>query len=294
MGKDLYDQFAHARTRYKQANDILGFDLAHASFEGSEDELRQTRVTQPALYVHSTILAELLSEHGVKPVAAAGHSLGEYSALAASNAFSFEDGLHLVKARAEAMQLAGQTNPGSMAAIVGLSDEKLQELCASVSELGIVVPANFNSPGQVVISGSIPGVRKAVELAASMGAKLAKELNVSGAFHSPLMQPALDPFRKALETVTFSMPVCPVISNVTGKAHESVAQMRNLLVEQLLSPVQWTNSMLRLAETDAERWLEIGSGNVLSGLLKRIVKGAMAKSISSSVDIEQVAGALNV
>jgi [acyl-carrier-protein] S-malonyltransferase len=288
MGKDLADRFELARNRYMEAAEILGFNLARICFEGPEDDLRQTRVTQPALYVHSCIVAELLAEWGVVPSAAAGHSLGEYSALAAAGAFTFGDGLKLVKARAEAMQEAGEMNPGTMAAIVGLSDEQTRELCQEAGSEGIVVPANFNSPGQVVISGSVVAVRKAISLAASKGAKLAKELNVSGAFHSPLMQPAADSLRLALAGVPLSAPRFPVVSNVTAEPHTDVERMRELLSRQLLSPVRWTECLLALSSMGCEQWYEVGSGNVLSGLLKRTVKGASAKTIGKLEDFDKL------
>ena len=288
MGKDLAERFAHARRRYQEAADVLGFDLARICFDGPEDELRQTRVTQPALYVHSCILADLLAEREIRPAAAAGHSLGEYSALYAAGAFSFADGLRLVKARAEAMQKAGQINTGTMAAIVGLNDEAVAKLCEEMSDREVVVPANYNSPGQLVISGDVPAVKRAVEAAKARGAKLARELPVSGAFHSPLMKPAADSLAAALKTVPLKSPQVPVISNVTGKAHTDVESLRRLLSEQLLSPVRWTQSVSELARMSDAQWLEVGSGNVLAGLLKRIVPGASAVTIGSAADLDKL------
>ena len=288
MGKDLAERFAHARRRYQEAADVLGFDLARICFDGPEDELRQTRVTQPALYVHSCILADLLAEREIRPAAAAGHSLGEYSALYAAGAFSFTDGLRLVKARAEAMQKAGQINTGTMAAIVGLNDEAVAKLCEEMSDREVVVPANYNSPGQLVISGDVPAVKRALEAAKARGAKLARELPVSGAFHSPLMKPAADSLAAALKTVPLKSPQVPVISNVTGKAHTDVESLRRLLSEQLLSPVRWTQSVIELARMSDAQWLEVGSGNVLSGLLKRIVPGASAVTIGSAADLDKL------
>ena len=288
MGKDLAERFAHARRRYQEAADVLGFDLARICFDGPEDELRQTRVTQPALYVHSCILADLLAEREIRPAAAAGHSLGEYSALYAAGAFSFADGLRLVKARAEAMQKAGQINTGTMAAIVGLNDEAVAKLCEEMSDREVVVPANYNSPGQLVISGDVPAVKRAVEAAKARGAKLARELPVSGAFHSPLMKPAADSLAAALKTVPLKSPQVPVISNVTGKAHTDVESLRRLLSEQLLSPVRWTQSVIELARMSDAQWLEVGSGNVLAGLLKRIVAGVSAITIGSAADLDKL------
>lgn len=288
MGKDLAQNFELARRRYAEAADVLGFDLAEICFEGPEIELRQTRVTQPALYVHSCIVAELMAERGIVPDAAAGHSLGEYSALCAAGVFSFADGLRLVKARADAMQFAGETQHGTMAAIVGMDDDAVRALCQEVSAVGVVVPANYNSPGQLVISGSVEAVRKAVEIAKPKGAKLAKELPVSGAFHSPLMQPAADSLKKALASAQFNAPRIPVISNVTAKPHNNVDSIRNLLADQLLSPVRWTETLLELAALGTEAWYEVGSGSVLSGLLKRTVNGAAAATIGTVSDLEKL------
>lgn len=288
MGKDLADAFPAAASRYLEASKILGFDLGRICFNGPDDELRQTRVTQPALYVHSCILADLLSENGIMPSAAAGHSLGEYSALYAAGAFTFADGLRLVKARAEAMQQAGQMNPGTMAAIVGMEDDAVCELCRELGAAGIVVPANFNSPGQLVISGDVAAVKKAVEMAKPRGAKLARELPVSGAFHSPLMKPAAESLAVALTKAPISSPRIPVVSNVTAKSHTDEDGVRKLLADQLLSPVRWTQSVIELSQTPDARWFEVGSGNVLSGLLKRIVSGVSATIIGSVADLKKL------
>jgi [acyl-carrier-protein] S-malonyltransferase len=288
MGKDLAAQFDSARARFAEAADILGFDLAATCFEGPEDALKQTRITQPALYVHSCILTELLAQRGVKPDAAAGHSLGEYSALYAAGAFSFADGLRLVKARAEAMQKAGTTNPGTMAAVVGLDEDAVRDICYELESEGVVVPANYNSPGQLVISGEVNAVRKAVDMAKSQGAKLAKELPVSGAFHSPLMRPAAEALAQALAAAPLSQPAAIVVSNVTAKPHTDVESLRRSLAQQLLSPVRWTESMNELATLGEVRWFEVGSGSVLSGLLKRIVKGAAATGIGTAGDLSKL------
>jgi [acyl-carrier-protein] S-malonyltransferase len=289
MGKDLSERFESARRRYAEAADILGFDLAAVCFNGPEDELRQTRVTQPALYVHSCIVAELMAERGITVQAAAGHSLGEYSALCAAGAFSFAEGLRLVKARAEAMQHAGQTNPGTMAAVVGIEDSAVRDLCAELAAVGIVVPANYNSPGQLVISGDVAAVRKAVEVAKTRGAKLARELPVSGAFHSPLMKPAAESLKSALAQAAIQAPRVPVVSNVTAKAHTDSDSIRALLADQLMSPVRWTDSVLELSSLDSDLvWYEVGSGNVLAGLLKRTVNGASASSIGTAAGLDKV------
>jgi [acyl-carrier-protein] S-malonyltransferase len=288
MARDLHEMSALARTRFAQANEILGFNLAAVCFDGPEDELRQTRVTQPALFVHSVIVAELLAERGIKPSCAAGHSLGEYSALACADAFSFETGLALVRVRAEAMQRAGQQNPGTMAAVVGLADEKLEQVCSDASSAGVVVPANFNSSGQIVISGDVPAVERAMELAKSAGAKLVKKLVVSGAFHSPLMKLAADELGAALESADIRTPRVPVISNVTGKAHTTPDSIRELLAAQLLSPVRWTACQSALAEMNPDSWLEVGTGSVLAGLLKRSVSGASATPVGTATEIESL------
>lgn len=288
MGKDLAARFDSARRRYAEAAEILGFDLAATCFEGPDDALKQTRVTQPALYVHSCILTDLLAQRGIKPDAAAGHSLGEYSALYAASAFSFEDGLRLVKARAEAMQKAGTINAGTMAAVVGLSEDAVRDICYELQSVGVVVPANYNSPGQLVISGEVNAVRKAVDMARAQGAKLARELPVSAAFHSPLMKPAAEALSVALAASNFSVPEVAVISNVTAKPHTDVNSLRSLLAQQLLSPVRWTESVTELATLGDVRWLEVGSGNVLAGLLKRTVQGASASSVGTGEDLDKL------
>jgi [acyl-carrier-protein] S-malonyltransferase len=284
MGKDLAEQFEIARRRFEEAAHILGFDLARVCFDGPEEELRQTRVTQPALYVHSCILSELLAERGLTPARAAGHSLGEYSALYAAAAFGFADGLRLVKARAEAMQQAGQQNPGTMAAVVGLHDQVVRDVCREAEEVGVVVPANYNSPDQIVISGEVAAVRKAVELAKARGAKLARELPVSGAFHSPLMKPAAESLAEAIVATPVAMPRIPVVSNVTARPHTDAESLRRLLTQQLLCPVRWSESMTELAAGDVE-WFEVGSGNVLAGLLKRTIPDAAARTIGRAQHI---------
>jgi [acyl-carrier-protein] S-malonyltransferase len=289
MGKDLAGKFTAARLRYQEAADVLGFDLAQICFEGPEDALRQTRVTQPALYVHSCILADLLAQREIRPSAAAGHSLGEYSALYAAGVFSFADGLRLVKTRAEAMQQAGQVNPGTMAAIVGMEDEAVVKLCQELSDGEVVVPANYNSPGQLVVSGHVAAVRSAVSEAKTRGARLARELPVSGAFHSPLMKPAAEALAAALQTAVLKLPRIPVVSNVTAKPYTEVETLRRLLAEQLLSPVRWTDSIMELARALEPQWLEVGSGNVLAGLLKRVLPGATALTVGCAADLDKFA-----
>lgn len=285
MGKDLARDFAAARQRYDEAGEILGFDLSAVCFEGPEDALRQTRATQPALYVHSCIVTDLLAAQGLCPQAAAGHSLGEYSALYAAGVFSFAAGLRLVKIRAEAMQMAGTLNPGTMAAIVGLDDAAVRRLCAELSSEGVAVPANYNSPGQLVISGSVDAIQRAIEAAKAAGAKLARQLPVGGAFHSPLMQPAAEQLTDALASAPLQAPRFPVISNVTAQPHTDPEALRRLLAEQLLAPVRWTESVLALAAFKEPQWFEVGSSNILAGLLKRTVPGSAAVTVGKADDL---------
>jgi len=289
MARDLFEKFDHAKRRFELANKILGFDLANICFNGPEEELRQTRVTQPALYVHSVVVGELLAQQGISPACAAGHSLGEYSALACAGAFDFETGLQLVKVRAQAMQDAGEARPGTMAAIVGIDNDKVEQICRDVSSVGIVVPANYNSPGQLVISGDIPAVEKAMELCKSAGAKLVRKLVVSGAFHSPLMSSAAERLGAALTDATIQSPRVPVMSNATGKAHVSSADIKQSLADQLLSPVRWTACLESLNSLAPERWLELGPGNVLAGLLKRSISGASAQTVGTLAEVEALA-----
>lgn len=286
MARDLYEKFDHAKSRFALANEILGFDLAGICFNGPEDELRQTRVTQPALYVHSVIVGELLAQQGIKPSSAAGHSLGEYSALACAGAFDFATGLNLVKVRAQAMQEAGEQHPGTMAAIVGIDNDKVEQICRDVASVGIVVPANYNSPGQLVISGEVSAIERAMELCKVAGAKLVRKLVVSGAFHSPLMSSAAERLGQALSTAAISAPRVPVVSNVTGKAHGSPAEIKQALADQLLSPVRWTDCLNTLNGLAPERWVEVGPGNVLAGLLKRTINGASAQTVGTVAELE--------
>lgn len=289
MGKDLFETYGLARRRFQEASEILGFDLAAVCFDGPADELRQTRVTQPALYVHSCILTELLAERGLLPDAAAGHSLGEYSALYSAGAFDFAEGLRLVKARAEGMQRAGEIQSGTMAAVVGLDDAVVEDICRQVSDGGsVVVPANFNSPGQLVVSGSVDSVKRVVEIAKERKARLAKELPVSGAFHSPLMEPAAQSLRQALSGAAFSTPKIPVIANVTALPHTDVNSLRRLLADQLLSPVRWTETLITLAALGVNEWYEVGCSNVLSGLLKRTVSNSAAITVGTAAELENV------
>ncbi len=270
MGKDLYESFPLARTFYDRAEEILGFPLKKYSFNGPEEELKQTRVTQPALFVHSIIVDQILKETGIRPEIVAGHSLGEYSALVSAEALSFEEALPLVKLRGELMQHAGEIRPGTMAAILGLSDEEVEALCREASASGVVVPANYNSPGQLVVSGSVEGVRKAMELAKEKGARRAVELVVSGAFHSPLMESAIEKLKEAIENADFRKPRVPLVPNVTAQATTDPAEIREQLVRQLVQPVRWVESVREMVRQGATQFYEVGSGRVLTGLLKRI------------------------
>jgi [acyl-carrier-protein] S-malonyltransferase len=282
MGKDLYEQFPAVKNYFDEADAVLGFSLSKICFEGPEEELKQTKNTQPAIFLHSVALWNLLKPSDAAMVA--GHSLGEYSALVAAEAISFVDAVTLVRLRGELMQTAGAENPGTMAAVVGLDSKSVEELCAAASESGIVQPANFNSPGQIVISGSVPGVRKAMELAKERGAKLVKELVVSGAFHSPLMQSAKDKLHDALNNTEIRNAKIPVYANVTASAVQNADDIRRLLFEQVTSPVRWEESVLNMAAAGATKFIEVGPGKVLQGLVKRTVATAELAGIDKAVE----------
>ena len=265
MAKDLYENQSKAKEMLEKANEILGFRITDIMFEGTADDLKATKVTQPAIFLHSTVLAACYD--GFKPDMTAGHSLGEFSALVAAGAISFEDGLRLVSIRANAMQKCCETNPGGMAAIIGMTNEAVEDVCKSVD--GLVIPANYNSDGQVVISGEKAAVEAACEKAKEAGAKRALPLPVSGAFHSPLMEPARKELAEAIEKTTFSAPVCPVYQNVTAKAETDPETIKANLLAQLTSPVRWTQSVKSMVADGADYFMEIGPGNVLQGLIKR-------------------------
>ncbi len=283
MGKSLYEQSSQAREMYRQADEIAGYALSTVCFEGPEERLKQTNITQPAIFLQSVVLTRLL-ESGEAGMAA-GHSLGEYSALVYAGALSFEEGLKLVKLRGELMLKAGQLRPGTMAAVIGLEPEAVEELCAEAASSGAVQCANFNSPGQIVISGSVPGVRKAMELAKARGAKLVRELVVSGAFHSELMTGARDEFRSALAAAPIRDARIPVYANVSARPVRNAGQIRKLLDEQLTSPVRWEESILRMAADGAKTFVEIGPGKVLQGLVKRIDPSAGIRGVDTIEDI---------
>lgn len=267
MGKDLYDNNAEAHDLFERANDILGFRITDLMFAGTDEDLRQTRVTQPAIFLHSVILAKTLGDD-FRPDMVAGHSLGEFSALVAAGALSFDDGLRLVSARAQAMQKACEARPSTMAAVLGLPDEKVEEIVDSVD--GIVVCANFNCPGQIVISGEEPAIDKACELLKAAGAKRALKLKVGGAFHSPLMEPARAELAAAIEATEVKAPICPVYQNVDAKPHTDPAEIKANLVAQLTAPVRWTQSVRNMIADGATEFVELGPGKVLQGLVAKI------------------------
>ena len=266
MGKDLYEKFPVARDMFEQADKILGFPLKDLMFEGTDDDLRQTKVTQPAIFLHSVVLAIVLGD-AFRPDMVAGHSLGEFSALVASGSLSFGDGLLLVSARAQAMQKACEAEPSTMAAVIGLDDQVVEQVCAGTGE--VVVPANYNSPGQVVISGSLRGIDHAIEKLKEAGARRAIKLMVGGAFHSPLMDPARTELAKAIEATSFKQPVCPIYQNVTARPVTDPPAIRENLVAQLTSPVLWTQTVLNMIGDGAVSFIEVGPGNVLQGLIKK-------------------------
>ena len=272
LGKDLYDNNATAKELFERANDILGFRITDLMFAGTEEDLRQTKVTQPAIFLHSVILAKTMGEE-FRPDMTAGHSLGEFSALVAAGALTFDDGLRLVATRAFAMQKACEARPSTMAAILGLTNEQVEEICASVD--AIVAPANYNCPGQVVVSGVEEGIDAACEKALAAGARRALKLKVGGAFHSPLMQPAHDELAAAIEKAQFSAPVCPVYQNVDAAPHTDPAEIKKNLIAQLTAPVLWTQIVQRMIADGATEFTELGPGAVLQGLIKKINRDAV-------------------
>ena len=289
MAADLYQQFDIAKQRMEEAEDILSFPLREICFEGPEENLRQTRFTQPAIFVHSLIVVDLLTEKGIKPDAVAGHSLGEYSALVSAGALSFSDALKIVQLRGELMQQSGEKQPGTMAAVIGLNPESLHIVCDEVaSGGGIVVPANFNSPGQIVLSGEVEAVQQAMVLAKEKGAKLVKQLSVSGAFHSPLMQTALSGLSDALDDVQINDTHIPLYSNAEAKPVTAGAEIRELLKKQLVSAVLWENIAQNMIQDGYSRFYEVGPGKVLQGLLKRIDRSAACELVGTSEDLSRI------
>jgi len=279
MGKDLYENNPLAKELFEKANDILGYRITDIMFNGTDEQLKETKVTQPAVFLHSVISALCMGED-FKPAMTAGHSLGEFSALVAAKALSFEDGLRLVYARAMAMQKACEAAPSTMAAIIGLDDKKTEEICKSISKEGsVVVPANYNCPGQLVISGNIEAINEACAQIKAAGAKRALPLKVGGAFHSPLMQPAKDELQKAIENTEFHEPVCPVYQNVDGKPHTDAAEIKANLIAQLTSPVRWTQCVQNMIADGADDFTECGPGKALQGMIGRIDKNVAAHGI---------------
>ncbi len=267
MGKDLYEGSVVAKDMFEKANEILGFRITDIMFDGTDEELRETKVTQPAIFLHSVILAKVIGDD-FKPAMSAGHSLGEFSALVACGAMNFEDGLKLVSARALAMQAACEAEPSTMAAILGLEDEKVEEICAAID--AVVVPANYNCPGQLVISGSIEGINEACEKMTEAGAKRAIVLQVGGAFHSPLMEPARQSLAEAIANTEIVEPICPVYQNVTAKGVKNPTEIKENLIAQLTAPVRWTQTMNQMIADGCEEVVEVGPGKVLQGLFKKV------------------------
>ena len=278
MGKDLYEKFPAAREMFENANSLLGFRITDIMFNGTEDELKQTKVTQPAIFLHSVILA-FMQGKDFHPKMTAGHSLGEFSALVTSGALSFDDGLLLVCKRAMAMQKACEMEKSTMAAILGLEDVVVEEVCSSIPE--VVVPANYNSVGQIVISGTIAGVDKAIELLKQKGAKRAIPLAVSGGFHSPCMEPARRELEAAIKTTKFNAPICPVYQNVTANPETETEAIKNNLILQLTSPVRWTQTVINMGHDGADHFIESGPGAVLQGLIKKILPSATVSGITA-------------
>lgn len=274
MGKDLYEN-PMAKELFEKANEIMGFRISDIMFGGTDEELKQTNVTQPAIFLHSVILAKVLGE-SFKPDMVAGHSLGEFSALVAANALSFEDGLKLVVARANAMQKACEIQPSTMAAILGLADEVVEEICASID--AVVVPANYNCPGQLVISGSIEGIDLACQKLTEAGAKRALKLNVGGAFHSPLMEPAKLELQTAIEQTEITSPICPIYQNVNAQPTTDPAVIKTNLIAQLTGAVRWTQTVANMIADGATEFVEVGPGNVLQGLVKKVNREAQTSS----------------
>ena len=278
MGKDLYDNVPEAKEMFEKANQILGFSITDIMFAGTAEELKQTKVTQPAIFLHSVILAKALGDQ-FNPQMVAGHSLGEFSALVAAGALSFEDGLTLVSKRAMAMQKACEMNPSTMAAIIALPDNVVEEVCASIP--GVVVPANYNCPGQLVISGSNEAIDAACAKLTEAGAKRALKLNVGGAFHPPLMEPARVELEAAIQAAPFKAPICPVYQNVDAKPHTDPAEIKTNLIAQLTAPVRWTQIVQNMIADGATSFTELGPGTVLQGLIKKVDRAAVATSKQS-------------
>lgn len=275
MGKDLYDNYEEAKKMFQEANKILGFNITDIMFAGTEEELKQTKVTQPAIFLHSVILAKSLGDK-LQPEMVAGHSLGEFSALVANQTLSFESGLKLVAIRAGAMQKACDLKPSTMAVVIGMDDEVVEKVCEKIDE--ILVPANYNSPGQIVISGSVKGINIAIERLKELGAKRALALNVGGAFHSPLMEPARIELAEGINSMTFNKPICPVFQNVNASPVTDPSEIKENLISQLTSPVRWTQTVIKMIEEGATSFTEIGPGKVLQGLIRKVDRSIPTES----------------
>ncbi len=288
MGKDLYQNYDIAKEMFKIAEDILKFDLAKICFEGPISELTQTKITQPALYVVSSIITHILKENSITFDAVAGHSLGEYSALYSIDVFSFENGLQLVKERGESMQYAGKQNPGTMAAIIKLDKDKILKACENASQFGLVKIANINSPHQIAISGEKDAVQSAMKYAKDLGAKIVVELEVSGAFHSPLMRYATDVLTKTINTVSFKKPTIPIYGNVDAQSCNSIPKLKQKLIKQIENPVLWLDTINNMRNDGIEKFIEVGPGKVLRGLIKRIDPKSNLEGISTVADIERI------
>lgn len=285
MGFDLYHATNLGKKYFDLTNEIMGLDLKEIIFNGPDETLKQTQFTQPAIYLISVILGKLLLQRDIIPIAAAGHSLGEYSALAISGAFSFETGLHLVKLRAESMQKAGEIMNGTMAAIIGLDKDAIEEICGQSNEKGIVVPANFNAPGQIVISGDVQAVKNAMNIAKEAGARKVIQLNVSGAFHSPLMSNAKEALTNKLNSIAISDANFPIYSNVSAEPVTKSGEIRKSLIQQLVNPVLWQDSILNMIKHGVTNFIEVGPGRVLQGLNKRIDRNIISSGIATNNDV---------
>ena len=291
MAKDLCDAFASARACFDEADEILGFSLSRLCFSGPEEDLRQTATTQPAVFAHSLAAWQVLVEAGLEPMCTAGHSLGEYSALVAAGALEFRPALELVKRRGELMQQAGGQMSGTMAAILGLDDDKVEHVCRQAADRGVVVPANFNAPGQVVISGEVAAVEAAGKLASEAGAKRVIELAVSGAFHSPLMAPVAAEMKGLLEAAPIKRPRLPVVCNVTARATDEPEEVRRCLIEQITQPVRWSESVLHMHQMGVQRAVEVGPGKVLKGMVRRIVRDLQVRNADTAEEVMALRGA---
>lgn len=279
MGQEIYTKSEAVRKLFAEADEVLGFDLSKTMFEGTEEDLKQTKVTQPAVFLHSVAMTVALGD-AFAPDMVAGHSLGEFSALVASRALSFADALRLVSERALAMQAACEAHPSTMAAIIGLPDDKIEEICRGISDQ-VVVPANYNCSGQVVISGTMEGIAEACEQLKAAGAKRALPLKVGGAFHSPLMQPAKERLQRAIEATTFATPICPIYQNVDARPHTDVEEIKANLIAQLTAPVRWTKSVEAMVADGATHFVELGPGKVLAGLIGRIARDVTCESLAT-------------